>query len=309
MSVLRPDNANASRHNEFFRSLLTVFVCLALMGVSSRTTWLSPVHDAFYEWIYFPLHRTIQAPLRWSTDKVARFAADREALATAKHLARENRELRAKVRLMTHYQAENRRLHMLMNSVALASEPVLVAELDDTQIEGYREEVTIDKGRVDGVYEKQAVIDPFGLVGQVIRVYPHRAVVMLIGDGRSRVPVYVERTRQRALVTGSARIGVLGIPLLRLGSDIRVGDRLISSGLGGVFPRGYPVAKILSIERDQRNSFLSIRLQPLAHLDSLLEVLLLDRGGVAAASTGSPRIPVGPPRPLENLRDGRERTP
>lgn len=306
MSALGPDSAKSSRR-DMLRAFVAVLLCLGLMGLSARTTWLLPLHDAFYERVYFPLHRAIQAPLRWGAEKTTRYFADREALAAAQRLVRENRELHAQVQLMAHYQAENRRLHMLMDSVALVREPVLIAALDDTRIEGYREEVTIDKGRVDGVYEQQPVIDPFGLVGQVIRVYPHQAVVMLISDGRSRVPVYVARTQQRALVAGSERIGLLGIPSLRLGSDIRIGDRLMSSGLGGVFPRGYPVARIIAIDRDQRGSFLKIRLQAFAHLDSLLEVLLLDHGGVAAAPFANPRISVGPPRPAAGLGSTREK--
>lgn len=305
MSAFGPDTAKSS-HREIFRALFAGLLCLGLIGVSGRTTWLLPLYDALYEQVYFPLNRTIQAPLRWSKHKISRYFSDREALASARHLVLENRELHAQVQLMAHYQAENRRLHLLMDSVARVREPVLVAELDDTRTEGYREEVTINKGSVDGVYEQQPVIDPFGLVGQVLRVYPHQAVVMLISDGRSRVPVYVERTQQRALVSGSAQIGLLNITSLRLGSDIRIGDRLVSSGLGGVFPRGYPVAEIIAIDRDQRGSFLKIKLQAFAHLDSLLEVLLLDRGDAPAVPFDNPRIPVGPPRPFADATSNAE---
>ncbi|ABQ13749.1 rod shape-determining protein MreC [Dichelobacter nodosus] len=282
-----------TRRGWVLRTTFAAFLSLSLLIAQGTGSWLQPVQAELYQWIYHPLRAVIQAPWLNLRQYLYQWQNKKALASRCDNLLRENEMLRAQMQLLGHLQAENRRLRMLMESVANVTEPVMVAELSDTMIEGYRETVMINKGARDGVYEHQAVIDPHGLIGQVIAVYPNQAEVMLISDGRSRVPVYIERTHQRALLSGSAEAGVLTMPALRLETDIRIGDHLLSSGLGGIFPRGYPVAEVVSVNREQRYGFLQVRLKPLAHLQTMLEVLLLDRRQLA----DSLYIPVGPPAP------------
>ena len=233
------------------------------------------------------------------------FAEKQDEHALLLQQQQETQELRAQVQLLGHFQAENRRLRMLMDSLLNVTDPVLIAELSDTSIDGYRESVTINKGERDGVYVNQAVIDPYGLVGQVVEVFSRESRVMLITDTRSRVPVYVARTQQRTLVSGSNGYGSLEMPMLRADSDIQVGDRLVSSGLGGIFPRGYPVAEVTAIERDARAASMTVRLRPLAHLQSMLEVLLLDQRHIAYPPQAV--VPVGPPVPEALSKNAEEK--
>lgn len=296
---LSANRASSGRRQEGLRIILAAVVCLALVVVNSRTTWLQQPRELIYEWVFQPVRLFIQAPLRFTSNEYHNYQRYHQAFTQVQSLVAQNDELRAQVQLLDHYQVENRRLRLLMDSVASVSEPVLVAELEDDEIEGYREVITLNKGSVDGVYLHQAVIDPYGLVGQVTEVYQHSAKVMLIVDGRSRVPVYVKRTQQRALVSGTSQIGVLTMPMMRLDSDIRVGDVLVSSGLGGVFPRGYPVAEVTAIQRNQSQAFMHVELRALAHLDTMLEVLLLDQRSVPNSNIG---IPMGPPLPPDFKR-------
>lgn len=271
-------------------------MCLCSVAVLLLCKHVAVVHEIYQQVravAYKPVVNGIQYPFRFVIRQFGRFQHDRLLLENAQSLKLENEELRAQVQLMGHYQAENRRLRMLMDSVGNVTEPVMVAELLDADIEGYRETLMINKGYDDGVYLQQAVIDPFGLVGQVTAVFPHSASVMLITDARSRVPVYVERTHQRAVVSGSLEKEGLIMPNMRVDSDLQVGDQLVSSGLGGIFPRGYPVATVVAVVRDQRHSFLQVKLRPLAQLSSILEVLLLDQRKVPEL----PELPVGPPLP------------
>ncbi|MDO5090072.1 MAG: rod shape-determining protein MreC [Cardiobacteriaceae bacterium] len=256
--------------------LLAVFA-IVLLAFDRQSGWLAPMRAAAQEWLYQPLRLVVQAPLSQSAQALARWDARNEAVQQAVQLAAENRELRAQLQTLGHFQAENRRLRMLMDSLLTVTDPVLIAEIRDTAIDGYRESITINKGARDGVFLHQAVIDPYGLVGQVVDVYAHEARVMLVTDARSRLPVYVSRTQERALVSGTARRGEMTLDSLRAGSDIEVGDVLVSSGLGGVFPRGYPVATVAAVERSPESSFLQVALTPAAHLSSMLEVLLLDK--------------------------------
>lgn len=298
MIAPRSDQDMTTPSGWVLRWLAAAVISVTLLVAGMRTPWLEPLEDTVHQWVFQPLTSTLQLPFRLLTFSLSGWQQQHAAMKRTGELLSENQQLRTQVQLMGHYQAENRRLRMLMDSVATVSEPVMVAELENTNIEGYRETVTINKGSRDGVSLHQSVIDPFGMVGQTIEVYPHQAVVMLVSDARSRVPVYVERTHQRALVSGSSEKGVLTMPLLRLDEDVKVGDRLVSSGLGGVFPRGYPVAEITAIDRDQSNSFMKVALRPLAEIHSLLEVLLIDQRNVPVAYSREHDVPVGPPLPI-----------
>ena len=272
-----------------------ITLSLLLLLLNKYSPWLDKPKALLHDHAYAPLQRMVYAPLSGLSRQWQQWQQEEDLAAQVQQLRAQNGELRTQIQLLGHYQAENRRLRMLMDSVGSVTVPVMIAEIFDSNIEGYRETILINKGLSDGVYQHQAVIDPFGLVGQVTEVFEHQARVMLISDGRSRVPVYVERTQQRALLSGMAERSALTVENIRLDSDIQIGDRLVSSGLGGVFPRGYPVAEVVDVSRDQRNSFLQIELKSLAHLSSMLEVLLLDQRDIIPEVI----LPVGPPRPAQ----------
>lgn len=270
-------------------TLLTILgLSLLLIVAQKRHFFPQALHQALYSHIYSPVRSLIYQPLKALQSLSVQQQSEETLQQKVETLEWEKRELLAQLQLLTHYRAENRRLRLLMESIPEVTDTVLIAELRDTAIDGYTEQVTINKGKNQGVFINQAVIDPFGLVGQVVEVYPHEAKIMLISDARSRVPVYVERTQQRGLIAGGRDFGGLELNDLRLDSDIQVGDRLITSGLGGVFPRGYPVAVVTEVKRDQKFSFLKIKLQALAKLDSMLEVLLL------ASNQRQETMPIGP---------------
>ena len=286
-----PDAPQELRLRPVFGAL---FVAVFLLVLSQRG-WLTYPYAWLHDGVYAPVRTVLHTPMRWLQAGWQQLAAHQDEHALLLQVQQENQELRAQVQLLGHFQAENRRLRMLMDSLLDVTDPVLIAELSDTSIDGYRELVTLNKGTQDGVYVNQAVIDPYGLVGQVVEVFAHESRVMLITDTRSRVPVYVARTQQRTLVFGSTGYGSLEMPTLRADSDIKVGDRLVSSGLGGIYPRGYPVAEVTAVERDSRSSSMTVRLRPLAHLQSMLEVLLLDQRHIAYQPQMV--VPVGPPLP------------
>lgn len=272
----------------FWRCFLSLLLMGVLLGVNVRTKLFKPLSDPLYDHVYAPLASVIQSPLRLGARLVNNLSHEQGQADKIDKILKENEELRAQVLVLGHYQAENRRLRLLMDSVGSVYEPVLIAELLDVNNEGYRESVVINKGAAEGVYEHQAVIDPFGLVGQVVEVFPHQSRVMLISDARSRVPVYVERTQRRGLVQGTQNTATLTLADFSVGEDVVVGDRLITSGLGGVYPRGYPVAEVVKVNRNPTTDTLHLELKPFAHLDMMLEVLLLDQ------RQGDVAVPVGP---------------
>ncbi len=282
-------------------ALFMLLFCGVILGLQLNTLWLNDVKKNLFSYVYQPVNSLVTLPMRSTVNAMFNWRQERKLLADVKKLADENNALRAQLQQYGHFQAENRRLRMLMDSLLTVTDPVLIAELLNTEIDGFSETVMINKGSHHDVYLHQPVIDPYGLVGQVTEVYDDSATVMLISDARSRVPAYIERTFQRVIVLGSPERGGLEIPWQRHESDIQIGDRLISSGLGGVFPRGYPVAEVVAIDRAKDTSFLGVTLKPIAHLSSMLEVLLLNTRTAPPEALGPP-IEVGP-MPQSSITD------
>jgi len=153
-----------------------------------------------------------------------------------------------------------------------------VAETISVSPSPFQHQITIDKGTQDGLYIGQAVIDAYGLVGQVIEVNSGSARVILISDSRHAIPVQVNRNGVRAIAEGTGRADTLLLPNMVETTDIKAGDLLVSSGLGQRFPVGYPVGVVESVESDPGQAFLNIVVRPSAKLDRGRYVLLVFAG-------------------------------
>jgi len=125
------------------------------------------------------------------------------------------------------------------------------------------------------VFKAQAVLDDRGLIGQTAHVGPWSAEVILITDPEHAVPVRIERTGLRTIAVGAGDATSLGLPYLPSNADIKSGDLLVTSGLGGVFPEGYPVARVTEVHRDAVQPLAQVRAEPLAHVDTDSEVMLV----------------------------------
>lgn len=206
----------------------------------------------------------------------------RNSLASHEQLETENRELRAaNLRLQSRLQklvaleAENMRLRDLLGSSLQVGEEVVIAELSAVDLDPYKQQVVIAKGASAGVFKGQPVLDAHGVAGQVIHVNPFNATVLLITDASHALPVQVLRNGLRTIAVGTGRSNQLELPYLPNNSDIREGDQLVTSGLGGSFPPGYPVAEITQVQRDPGRPFAHIVAQPQAQLDRHREVMLV----------------------------------
>lgn len=191
-------------------------------------------------------------------------------------LHQHNLQLQAKLQKYTALQAENQRLRELLDSsTTLLNERMLLAQLSAIDLDPHRQQVLINKGTQNGVFVGQAVLDAAAVMGQVSQVTPFSATVLLITDADHAFPVQVVRNGLRTLAVGTGRIDALELPYLPDHTDIRVGDQLVTSGLGGTFPAGYPVATITRIDRQPNQMFAYIEARPLAYLDRSREVLLV----------------------------------
>ena len=181
----------------------------------------------------------------------------------------------ARLQKLAALENENQRLRRLLDSSVKVSERVLIAELLAVDLEPFTHQVVIDKGSNQGVYEGQPLLDAYGVMGQVTRVGPITSTAMLITDPNHAIPVAVNRNGLRAIANGNGSSDELEIPHFPNDADIKAGDLLISTGLGGRFPEGYPVATITKVEQNTGQPFAQVTAAPTAKLRQSREVLLV----------------------------------
>lgn len=233
----------------------------------------------------YPLQLMVSTPVRWVRELSDAVASYAELMAENRRLKEE--ELILKTRLLTFaaLEQENIRLRGLLDSSFKVGEQFLIAELLSINLVPYEHVVEVNKGTRFGVYQGQPVFDALGVVGQVLRTNPFSSEVMLITDPSHAIPVQVNRNGLRTIAVGTGHLDRLALPYLSSNADIQLGDLLISSGLGGVFPHGYPVATVSSIA-SQESPFAKISATPVARLDRSRELLL-----VFSNSNPIPRAP------------------
>jgi rod shape-determining protein MreC len=255
--------------------LLLCLLAFVLIFGSMQWPWLRSIESNL---------SVLATPFYWFADLPHRLRDwGSHSLRDWNSLHEENAELRqqtlilqAKVEKMAALSAENTRLRQLLNSSAHLDDSVLIAELIGVSSDPLRHIVVINKGRDAGVYVGQAVIDARGLVGQVVEVSAYFSRVMLITDSTHAVPVQINRNGVRAIADGVGMIDELQLSHVATSADVRVGDLLVTSGLGGHFPPGYPVAVVTSVDNSS-SSFMKIRARPAALLDQSRHLLLIFR--------------------------------
>ena len=226
---------------------------------------------------------TVATPVYWLADIPTRLGdwsevhlqSRSQLLENNERLLQRNLVLEARSLQMSSLQAENVRLRALLNSTALLRDDVLVAELIGISPDPVRHQLVLNKGRSDGVFVGQPLIDAGGLMGQVVAVSAENSRALLITDVTHSIPVQVNRNGVRAIAEGTGALGALEIRHVSATTDIQQGDLLVSSGLGGRFPVGYPVAIVSVIERDPGEAFARILAVPSAALDRSRHVLLV----------------------------------
>lgn len=204
-------------------------------------------------------------------------------------------------------EKENIRLRSLLQSSYNIGEQVLVAEIMSVNFVPFDHVVQVNKGSRFGLHARQAVLDPHGVVGQVVRALPLTSEVMLITDPNHAIPVQINRNGLRTIAVGTGQLNRLVLPFLPNKSDVQKGDLLVTSGLGGTFPQGYPVAVVDNIETQPNRLFPMVSATPKAALDKIREVLIVWSDSKSmpmqgnsmldtpAATTNSPQVPVVSP--------------
>lgn len=257
-----------------FRFTLYGVLAVVIMYLDQRVHYLEHVRYVLQAATY-PIQLAVNSPpsaWRWI----------RESFQTRDALRAENQRLRARQRdlelmaMRTEALAhENGELRGLRAALPPVADRWLPAEIINIQLSAIRQRLLINRGASNGVFKGQAVLDDRGLIGQTSHVGPWSAEVILITDPEHAVPVRVERTGLRTIAVGSGDGGSLALPYLPANADIRSGDLLMTSGLGGVFPEGYPVARVSEVHREAVQPLAQVRASVLSHINSDTEVMLV----------------------------------
>jgi rod shape-determining protein MreC len=240
-----------------------------------------------------------QSIWRWGSELVQTRDELRAENADLKRRERELSIAAMRFEALEHENAQLRALGQAMPPLVTRSR---VAEVVSFDLNPLRQRLLLNKGARDGIFNAQTVVDARGLLGQTVRVGPWSAEVILITDPETAVPVQLTRNGLRSIAVGAGNTGELLLPYLPVNSDVKPGDVLVTSGLGGVFPAGYPVAVVTGIKRDPVLLLAQVRARPLATLERDREVMLLwfDPKHPAAPSTHQqsdtlPQVTLGAP--------------
>ena len=254
------------------RLLAYLALAIALIIFDHRGGWLSQVRSQA---------ELATQPLWWLAGLPGRLGTRmQDDAATHAHLTDENRNLRNELLIanarLTRLQTatiDNAQLRALLGVAESRGLDVQLAPILNIDLDPTRQRLVLDAGSSDGVLLGQAVIDAGGLMGQIIETTPSHATVLLLTDPDHAVPVVVARNGVRLIVYG--RGDHLELPDVPMNTDVKVGDVIVTSGLGRRFPAGFPVGTVTALKPDDSRAFLIGELKPAAQLDRGRDVLLL----------------------------------
>ena len=260
-----------------YRLVLAVLCASALTFFDSRYAeqFQQVRHES--QQLLEPLNRILSYPNRFVEGMS-------ERLRTQKSLYEENKTLQAallqtsvQLQQLAESRAENTRLRALLDSTLSINDHILNAEIISIDPNPNHRVFTLNKGLREGVTVGLPVLDAKGIMGQIVESTARLSSLMLISDSRHAIPVRVVRTGDRAILTGMGDNSRLRLDYLPESADIKVGDELVTSGLGDSFPAGYPVAMISDVKHQQGSEFTEAYAKPIAELDSSRHVIVLFR--------------------------------
>jgi rod shape-determining protein MreC len=278
-----------------FRFTLYAILSMVVMFLDQRHGWMEKARFILQTAAY-PIQFAVSSPSSawgWFSQSFA----SREALqAENDRLRRQQHELELRIMRYDALARENGELRGLRDALPPVADRWLAAEIVNVELDSLRHRILINRGSGNGVFKAQAVLDDKGVIGQTVHVGLWSAEVILITDPEHAIPVQVERTGLRTIAVGAGDTASLALPYLPGNADVKPGDRLVTSGLGGVFPAGYPVARVSEVHRDAVQPLAQVRATPFADVDTDREVVLVwfraDHPAAPAIATGGD-LPIG----------------
>lgn len=261
--------ASAFSRMVFFCALSIIF-----MAVDARLNYLSQIRQAFIAALH-PLEIIANAPSEWYRDVKKYFSVHNELVQENYALKQQAFEHKVRLQRLNAITAENEHLRSLLNGDLPIQPKAVLGEISHMGRDPFTKIVVVNRGSQHTVKAGQAVVDSKGVIGQVTRVYPFTSEVTLITDNELSIPIQIERNQLRAIAFGEGN-NTLDIPYLPTNVDIKVGDKLVTSGIDGVYPAGLAVATVTQILQNPESPFAKIVCTPVAEVTNHLQLLLLE---------------------------------
>jgi rod shape-determining protein MreC len=267
-------------------SCFCVLLSIYILTAGARGQLQNEPLGAVVLWILRPLQSVSQGTVNWiknfrqNYDTLSGFRAENE------WLRRRIEALEAEKQKLLEAEATNLRLRQLLEFRAQVPGTVITASIIANSATTWFQSALLNKGSADGVSRGMAVLTPQGVVGQVVAVTGRTAKVLLLTDPNSGIDVLIQRTRARGIVSGSLDNGTV-LKYVKRSEDVQPEDRLVTSGMDGVFPKGIMVGTVIKVQKQNLGLFQSIEVLPAVQFDRLEEVLVVAADG-AAAKQGSP---------------------
>jgi rod shape-determining protein MreC len=254
-----------------------VFFCalsISIMAIDARLNYLSQVRQAFIAALH-PLEIVANTPGEWTRDIKKYFSAHNQLVQENYALKQQAFEHQVALQRLSTIQAENQHLRSLLNGNIPIQPKAVLGEISHMGRDPFTHVVVVNRGGQHGIKAGQAVVDSKGVIGQVTRVYPFTSEVTLITDKELSIPIQIERNQLRAIAFGEGN-NTLDIPYLPTNVDIKVGDKLVTSGIDGIYPAGLAVATVTQILQNPESPFAKIVSTPVAGVSNHLQLLLLE---------------------------------
>ena len=256
------------------RLFFAVIISASLMLADTRLGMFTQVRY-FLNSMVAPIQYLADVPRVMFDGAYERINIRQDLMRNNADLKREVLRLKNDLLLLDQYKEENQRLRKLLDSSFIRDERKVVTEVMAVDTSPYRHQVVIDKGQIDGVYVGQPVANEKGIVGQVTFVSAHNSRVLLLTDSLSAIPVQVIRNDIRIIASGNGKIDRINLDHIPISLDIQKEDLLVTSGLGGVYPEGYPVAHVANVNKDTAREFALIDAEPVVDFERLRYLLLI----------------------------------
>ena len=255
---------------------LIIFVVLSfiLLINDQRNNYLSILRNSIAIAIY-PLQSAVEIPSRLTDWFDLRIKSKEILIQENQNLLSQQKINSSILQRYESLEQENERLKQILNAASNLDNKVEITRIISVNVNPYRHTIVIDKGERDGVYEGQVLLGTDGVIGQILHTNFLTSEAILISDSDHALPVEINRNGLRTIVLGNGSYTKLDVPYIPNNADIEIGDLLVTSGLGGKFPSGYPVAKVDFIESDLSEQFYKVSAKPIAYLNQVREVMLL----------------------------------
>lgn len=274
MVAFRSHETSGRTTGLLLRTVLFALLALALIVLDKRYDQLGKVRRVLSIAVY-PIDIAVTSPFEG-------WAWFRKSVTTRDTLRADNAQLKSELRdanfrlqRFAALEAENLRLRALRGSTAGVGAKFIIGDIVNVDLDAFRQRVLVDKGVRDGVFVGQAVLDAHGVFGQVASVDQRTSDVILISDATHAIPVMINRNGLRTIAVGTGDPTQLKLPYLATSADVIKGDLLVTSGLGGGFPEGYPVGTVVAVKRDPAQSLADVDVAPAAALGRSRELLFV----------------------------------